>query len=342
MHLTFITELFSILSRIILSVILKLCVILLPLRDIYMLTTTTTTTTTPIVMTKQNPQNSHLLSLKDIPGNMTWLTENPFLLHRYRKPTTSFLTCITSNFSCLHTESLNIITHLISTLLALYALVHLLLYKQPLSFFSQDILWENTPTMDRFVLCLMLAGVTLSFGLSTLYHTFSCHRVYGGHFLTADLMGIVTHCYSLTQGIAYFMLYSYPTLLITSTLSNILFTSICLFLVNIEPFSVPDKKVLRSVLLSVYVTVIYGPLLFSLTFNLFIQVDVFTYFMFCLATCSLATGAFLYSIKFPESCAPGSCDIWGQSHTTMHMTSTLAALLYYQSILLTAEFAYKQ
>ena len=291
---------------------------------------------------KAKSSNSHLLSLKDIPSDMTWLTDNPYLLHHHRKPTTSFLTCMTSNFSCLHTESLNIITHLIPTLLALYALVHLLLYKQPLSVFSQDILWENTPTMDRLIVCLVLAGFILCFGLSTLFHTFSCHRVYGSHFLTADLMGIVFHGYSMTQGIEYFMLYSYPTLLIASALSNFFFTCICMFLVNIEPFSVPDKKIFRAALFFVFASIIYGPLVFSLTFNLFIQVDLFTYFMFCLATCISMSGAFLYSIKFPESCAPGSCDIWGQSHTTMHMTCTLSAALIYQSILLTAEFAYKQ
>ena len=285
--------------------------------------------------------NLHLLPLKDIPVHMTWLTDNPYLLHSYRQPTTSFLACVTSNFSCLHTESLNIITHLIPTLLALYTLVHLLLYKQPLSFFSQDIVWENTPIMDRLVLCLVLAGIIICFGLSTLYHTFSCHKVYGGHFLTADMMGIVIHGYSMTQVIEYFILYSHPTLLITSALSNLFFTCICMFLVNIEPFSLPDKKVFRCGLFFVYATVIYGPLMFSLTLNLFTQVDLFTYFMFCIATCISMSGGFIYSIKFPESCSPGSCDIWGQSHTTMHLTSVLSVSLVYQAILLTAEFAYK-
>ena len=289
---------------------------------------------------KAKSTNSHI-SLKDIPVHMAWITDNPYLLHSYRKPTTSFLTCVTSSFSCLHTESLNILTHLIPTLLALYALVHLLLYKQPISIFPQDIAWENTPIMDRLVLCLLLAGIIVCFGLSTLYHTFSSHRVYGGHFLTADMMGIVIHGYSVTQVIEYFVLYSNPTVLIISALSNFFFTCICMFLVNIEPFSLPEKKIFRCGLFFVYGTVIYGPLMFSLTFNFFIYVDLFTYLLFCIATCISMSGAFLYSIKFPESCAPGSCDIWGQSHTTMHVTSVLGTSLVYQAILLTVEFAYK-
>ena len=280
-----------------------------------------------------------LVSFKDIPGNMTWLTDNPFLLHHHRKPTTSFLTCITSNFSCLHTESLNIITHLIPTLLALYALVHLLLYEQPLSVFSQDILWENTPTMDRLVLCLVLAGIAYTLGISTLFHVFSCHRVYGGNFLTADLMSIILLGYIMIQAVGYFLLYSYPILLIASVISNSFVTCITLILINLEPFSRCEEKVYRSSLYLTYGLVMLSPPIISVILGFGTQLDSLTVYLLCISVSLAVLIAPLLSVRFPECYVPGLCDIWGQSHTIWHLTSVVFVFLFYLVILRIAEIA---
>ena len=291
---------------------------------------------------KQFENQQSLVSFKDIPVHMTWLTDNPYLLHSYRQPTTSFLACVTSNFSCLHTESLNIITHLIPTLLALYTLVHLLLYKQPLSFFSQNIVWENTPTMDRLVLCLVSAGMIYTFGLSTLFHVFSCHKVYGGHFLTLDLMGIILLGYIMIQATGYFLLYSYPFLLILSVISNFFATWISLILINLEPFSRCDQKGYKGVLFLTYGFIILSPPLIAVMLGFGTRIDSLTVHLLWISISLAILIAPLVSAKFPESYLPGLCDIWGHSHSIWHLTSAAVVFFFYHAILRIAEAAIRE
>ena len=283
-----------------------------------------------------------LVSFKDIPVHMTWLTDNPHLLHSHRKPTSSFLSCITSNFSCLHTESLNIITHLIPTLLALYALIHLLLYKQPLSIFSQDIFWENTPTMDRLVLCIVFAGMIFTFGLSTLFHVFSCHSVYGGHFLAADMMGIILLGYIIIQAAGYFIFYTYPFLLISSVISNFFTAWIFMILINLEPFSRCERKGSRTILLLTCGFILLFPSLISVLFGFGTQLDSLTVYLACISISLTVLIAPFYSFKFPESHFPGLCDIWGQSHTVWHLTTSAIVFFFYHAVLRIAEIAIRE
>ena len=283
-----------------------------------------------------------LVSFRDIPVHMTWITDNPYLLHSHRKPTTSFLTCVTSSFSCLHTESLNILTHLIPTLLALYALVHLLLYKQPISIFPQDIAWENTPIMDRIVLSLVFAGITFTFGISTLFHIFSCHKVYGGDFLTLDLMGIILLGYIIIQATGYFILYSHPILLISSVILNFFVTCISLILINLEPFSRCDQKGYRCILFLTYGLIILSPPLISVTIGFGTQLDSLTIHLLCISVSLVVLIAVIVTAKFPEIYLPGRFDIWGHSHTIWHLIAVAVVFLFYHAILRIAENAIRE
>ena len=239
----------------------------------------------------------------------------------------------------MHSETLNIITHLIPSLVAVYALLHLALAGQPLSLASHRIDWLHTLTMDRVFIGLSLLGIIACFSLSTLFHTFSCHHIYGGHFLTADLVGIVALGYCLTQATEYFLFYHNPSLFLSFLVSNLFFSFVCCILINIEPFSVHEEKWYRAGLFVSYGTVIFSPPLIVFTLRLCTQIDLPTYAMICLSNLIAMFGGLLYSAKFPESCGPGRYDVWGQSHTTMHVCTAISALLMYQSILLTAEFA---
>ena len=288
--------------------------------------------------TQYHPSTS-LLSLKELPAHMTWITDNPFILRHHRPPTSSLLLCLTSCFSHMHSESLNIITHLIPSLLAIYALLQLLLLGVPLSLYSLRVDWQGTLTMDRLFIALALFGIIACFGLSTLFHAFSCHQLYGGHFLAADFIGIVAFGYCVTQATEYFLFYDYPSVFLAFFISNLFFTLICCLLINIEPFSNSEEKWYRAGLFVSYGTAIFSPPLIAFTLRLFTQIDLFTYVMFCFCNIIAMVGGLLYAAKFPESWAPGRYDVWGQSHTTMHICTAVSALLIYQSIILTAEFA---
>ena len=281
-----------------------------------------------------------LISLKLLPVHMTWMTDNPYLLQHHRPPTRSLLTCVLTSFSQFHTETLNILTHLVPTIFICHMLIYLFLFNKPLSLFQHPIPWETTPLSDRFVICLLISGPLICFGLSSLFHIFSSHEQYGGHFLQFDLFGIILVGFNLTLSTEYFLLYQHQNIFITLLIFNLLSTLLCIILLRTKLFSNPAEKIYKSALYITYGVIIMSPPIVCFTLRLFTQIDLFTYFLYSLFILVNLCGGFCYALKFPESWRPGRFDVWGQSHTTMHICSTLGTFFFYEAVLQTAQFAY--
>ena len=102
-----------------------------------------------------------------------WLQDNDYLRTGHRPPLESYKACFYSLFR-LHTETANIWTHLIGTLifagLAVYVLV--LGSDHPLQ-------WEDKLVFGTFFLCAIIC-----LGLSSMYHTLSCHSPQVGRFFS--------------------------------------------------------------------------------------------------------------------------------------------------------------
>ena len=92
-----------------------------------------------------------------------WLQDNDFLRSGHRPPLDSFKACFWSIFR-LHTESVNIWTHLLGCLLFLCLAIYVYFFSpHPLN-------WE-----DRVVFGTFFLGAIVCLGLSSTYHTLSCH-----------------------------------------------------------------------------------------------------------------------------------------------------------------------
>ena len=93
----------------------------------------------------------------------SWLQDNDFLRSGHRPPLESFKACFWSIFR-LHTESVNIWTHLFGCLLFLCLAVYVYFFApHPLN-------WE-----DKLVFGTFFLGAIVCLGLSSTYHTLSCH-----------------------------------------------------------------------------------------------------------------------------------------------------------------------
>ena len=289
---------------------------------------------------RTHPSKSSLISLSSLPQHMTWMTDNPFLLQHHRPPTRSLLTCVRTSLSHFHTETLNIATHLIPTILFFCVLIYLFLFSKPFSFFQHSIPWEPMPLSDRFMICTLVLGVLVCFGLSSLFHIFSSHEQYGGRFLQADLFGIIVFGFNMTITSDYFLFYKHQNIFIAILTCNLFATLVCALLLNTKLFSNPAEKIYKSGLYTAYGVVVTSPPLACFTFRLFTQIDLFTYFLYFVSVSFSLGGGLCYALKFPESWRPGSFDVWGQSHTTMHICTTLGALFFYEAVLQTAQFSY--
>ena len=281
---------------------------------------------------------SRLISFEEIPRHMTWLTDNPFILKYHRPPTSSLITCITSSITKCNTETINILTHLIPTLLAMYTLCYHLLYNVTFSLFHHEFPWDHVPVMDRCVISSLLLGFISCFGLSTLFHAFSCHVDYGGHFLKADFFGILIAGSCAGVSMNYFILYHHQLIFATNSIINIFTTFIFLFLTSVEPFSNTKAKKIKTLLFTLYAVIAFFP---SILYLLFLtNIMEHNYLTFIISIFFLYGGGFFYNLKIPESIWPGYFDLCGHSHNIMHVGAALSALFFYEFILQIAQSAY--
>ena len=278
-----------------------------------------------------------LISFDEIPRHMTWLTDNPFILKYHRPPTSSLITCITSSITKCHTQTINILTHLIPTLLAMYTLCYHLLYNVTFSLFHHEFPWDHAPVMDRCVISSLLLGFISCFGLSTLFHAFSSHADYGGHFLKADFFGITIAVFCAGISINYFTLYHHQLIFVTNSIINIVTTFIFLVLINMKLLSNAKTK-RKTRLFTIYAVISFFPSLFYLLF--LADIAQHKYLTFIISILFLYVAGSIYNLKIPESIWPGYFDLCGHSHNIMHVGAALSALFFYEFILQIAQSAY--
>lgn len=108
------------------------------------------------------------LKLNHFAQQPRWLQDNHFLHNNHRAPTESYLMCLKSCFM-LHTETMNIWTHLVPCFLFIFLIMRT---------FNSDSLSHT----DKFVIGGFLLGAFLCHMFSTAFHTFICHSEKVGKF----------------------------------------------------------------------------------------------------------------------------------------------------------------
>ncbi|CAF2523407.1 unnamed protein product [Rotaria sp. Silwood2] len=251
-----------------------------------------------------------------------WLLDNEFLISGHRPPMPSFKECFASIFR-LHTETVNIWTHLLGTLF--FIIMAIYFTSRP----SSEIHIEQ-----KLIFAAFFLGAILCLLCSTLYHTLYCHSPEISKFFSKlDYCGIAFLIIGSIIPLLYYQFYcEFGTKVAYLTFIGILGLG-CIVVSMWDKFSASRYRVYRALL---FIT--FGVFGFIPTCHYMIQFGIehaFTvgaiHYLLLVAALYLI-GACLYAARIPERLAPGLFDIWFQSHQLFHVFVVIAACVHYYGI----------
>lgn len=253
-----------------------------------------------------------------------WLKDNDFLHSSHRPPIPCIATCFRSVFS-LHSETVNIWTHLIGSLI----LVGITFW-----FFVRP---SNVPyTWQKVVVFLaFFISAVACMTFSWLYHTLYCHSVQMSKlFSKLDYSGIAILVLGSFVPWLYYGFYCDQTHMIFYIVSMVLLSTCCIVFSLWEKFAAPTYRPMRTATfiglgLSGVIPFAHG------VWNHGLEYTKFAY----IATVALLYigGALIYAFRVPERFLPGKLDIWGHSHQIFHVLVVIAAVVHYNGIITMAE-----
>ncbi|CAG2105581.1 unnamed protein product [Medioppia subpectinata] len=249
-----------------------------------------------------------------------WLQDNKYLHRQHRPVIPSFRACFASIFR-IHSESGNILTHLIGfVLFAVIAPVLLIRDRHLLT------------GVDTLMLCIYFAGALACHLLSTVYHTCKCHSPGVCQlFHSLDFCGISLQIICSMIPAFYYGFYTrYMHLFYAYTsVGFIMFTAaLC---ISVWPkFATPTYKPLRALVFLIFglSNVIPGAHWFYVIEPEF----VYPWALMLAQGMIYVVGALIYAGRVPERLYPGKCDLWPQSHQIFHTLVTIAAVVHFRSI----------
>lgn len=253
----------------------------------------------------------------DLPG---WRRDNEFLVANHRPVISSVRSCLASIFK-IHSETLNIWTHLI-------AFIGLITYYPALVKMAES---RVISRYEKMTLDLHSAMGMLCFFFSTAFHVLECHSpVVHAVFCRLDHFGI-----------AGFIWASKLAWIKSSSLnrdeyldSTLIFGAnlVCIISAVLQVsgfFSLPAQRSFRTSWFisstAVFVLVPLAELLLNHGLKIAMEVVRIDLFLASLA-CTLV-GCVFYLCHIPERLFPGSCDVFLQGHTLMHILVALMAFL---------------
>jgi adiponectin receptor len=251
-----------------------------------------------------------------------WLLDNEYLVSGHRPPMPSFKQCFASIFR-LHTETVNIWTHLLGTLF--FVIIAIYFISRP----SSEVHIEQKLIFGAFFL-----GAIICLLFSTLYHTVYCHSPKISKFFNKlDYCGISILIISSFIPWIYYGFYCEFGTKIAYLLITISLGTGCIIVSMWDKFSTPEYRTYRALLfiafgLFGFVPTIHYVLLFGFKYAFTTGAAQWLVVMAVL----YITGACLYAARIPERLAPGYFDIWFQSHQIFHVFVVAAACVHYYGL----------
>ncbi|CAF4174069.1 unnamed protein product [Rotaria sp. Silwood2] len=223
-----------------------------------------------------------------------WLIDNEFLISGHRPPMPSVKQCFASIFR-LHTETVNIWTHLLGTFVFIGIAIYFL--TRPAS----EVHIEKKLIFGAFFL-----GAIVCLLCSTLYHILYCHSPKISKFFSKlDYCGIAILIIGSVVPLLYYQFYcEFGTKIAYLSLIGLLGIT-CIVISMWDRFASSDYRVYR--------------------------VSGATQYLLLVAVLYVI-GAALYAARIPERLAPGLFDIWFQSHQLFHVFVVAAACVHYYGI----------
>lgn len=240
------------------------------------------------------------------------LQDNKYIHSRYRA-NYSLSDCAKSLFK-LHNETFNIWTHFFGA-----------------AFFLGTLIYNfNTEfrATDKLVLLMYLIACVVCMLLSSVFHTFLCHKKIEVFVTCAvcDYLGISVLICASYFSLLYFLLYNNETLQKIYTGTTLVLCGVAMVLTIFPFFRHPEYANLRAtffVSLGSILTVFITHSLYVIQIHNHYDTISPSYTILELS-CYLV-GAFVYAIKFPESKSPGNFDLYLSSHQIWHLAVLVAA-----------------
>ncbi|CAF1160158.1 unnamed protein product [Adineta ricciae] len=254
-------------------------------------------------------------------GLPEWLGDNHFLLQKHRPPANSVRECLIS-IASIHSETVNIWTHLIGALCVAVTFVLFLI--------------DNHRQMDlsdyiSFSIFFISAILCLTF--STLLHVFINYSPRVMVIVSKlDYMGINILIFGSMIPVIHYFFYCYfklktlyISILLVLSLASVIGTSSA---TCSQPHCRPFKAILfialglYGVVPAVHACILHGfPRMFQMGF-----------LYLCIMAVTYIAGGVTYAVRVPERFFPGRFDIVGQSHHILHVAVIVAVYLHFYGI----------
>ena len=268
------------------------------------------------------PEPNRLLHFNELPA---WYQDNPFIRTAYRPISQSTLRCVQS-ICHLHNETINILTHLIPSILFLCSLP--ILHRRISGRFP-----GATPT-DHLIFSLNVIAAATTMLLSATYHTLMNHSfTWSTLWLRIDYVGILTLILaSFISGI-YVGFYCNPFLqrvYWTMITSLSLISGVLVVHPRLQGMKYRSYRTWAFVLtgLSGFAPVIHGLCLYGWE-EMWVRSGMPYWY---LEGAVYLIGAFFFATRIPESIWPNSFDVWCSSHQIFHLLVVAGALVHLSGV----------
>ncbi|KAM0318836.1 hypothetical protein ACHAPQ_010543 [Fusarium lateritium] len=264
-------------------------------------------------------ENSLLLLWDDLPD---WRRDNAFILSGYRQSQNSYAHSFRSLFY-MHNESVNIWSHLLGAIVFLASAAYVDRVVRPR--------YASASSTDVLVFACFFGGAVVCLGMSATFHTLLNHSAtvakWGNKL---DYTGIVALIVGSYVPALYYGFFCLPNLMTAYLWVICILGTGCGLVSWIERFRTPTWRPYRTMMfiglgVSGVVPVIHGACIYGLQG----LEERMSLSWVVLHGAMYIFGAVLYAARWPERSAPGSFDIWGNSHQIFHVFVILAAVTHF-------------
>ncbi|KAM0343395.1 hypothetical protein ACHAPU_008575 [Fusarium lateritium] len=264
-------------------------------------------------------ESSLLLLWDDLPA---WRRDNSYILSGYRQSQNSYAHSFRSLFY-LHNESVNIWSHLLGAIVFLASAAYVDRVVRPR--------YASASSTDVLVFTCFFGGAVVCLGMSATFHTLLNHSAtvakWGNKL---DYTGIVALIVGSYVPALYYGFFCLPNLMTAYLWVICVLGAGCGLVSWIERFRTPTWRPYRTMMfiglgVSGVVPVIHGTYIYGfqgLEERMSLSWVILHGAMYIF-------GAVLYAVRWPERSAPGTYDIWGNSHQIFHVFVILAAVTHF-------------
>ena len=251
-----------------------------------------------------------------------WLKDNKFLLSHHRLPIYSFTGCILSAFRC-HTETGNIWTHLVGSLMTLVLAIYC---------FSTRL--HKLHWTEQIVYAIFFLSGILCMGFSCMFHTVINHSPKMFKlFSRLDYLGIALLIVGSNIPWLYYAHFCRPLVYVIYNVAFIVVGIAGTIVTLWSEFDKPKYRTLRGIVfLAMGLTAVVPGLHFTIMYGWSSAMEQASLGWMILMGCFYISGTTLYMLQVPERFFPGKFDIFFQSHQIMHVCVFIAVCVCYHAI----------